>query len=460
MQRAPRVFSVLISCMACLPVANNAFADRIFPFLLSNASTPQQIKTSENSDQSQLPRDDIRQFVTAIAVIHHYYIQKTENNKLFDNAIRGMVNGLDPHSLFLDASELQELDTTVSGRFVGIGIELTLDNGLLKVISPLEDSPATKAGIQPEDVILKIDGTLVRNMDLNDAVKKIKGEKGTKVILTLVRKGKDKPFDVLVTRDEVKLISVKSKLLDNNYGYVRITFFQGPVEKQMRIAIEKLQTQAHNKLSGLVLDLRNNPGGLLDISAKIADDFLDSNTLKKFDNNIVSTKGRIESANMSIKATPGDLINGIPMIVLINGGSASASEIVAGALQDYKRAVIMGTRSFGKGSVQTVLPISNTSAIKLTTALYYTPAGQVIQARGIIPDVTVPKLSVEDLDTDKFIVDEADFENHLLNEKGIQLTRDEMLKRKVMLQSQLKLAKEDYQLYEALMMLEGLSATK
>jgi len=426
----------------------------IVPHVMSEKKVNQNLPTEQ-----RLPREDIQRFVTAIAIIHRYYIKDVSNKELFDSAIRGMAASLDPHSSYLDANALKELTTTVSGEFVGIGIELTLQEGMLKVISPLEDSPAQKAGIKPDDYIIKVDKTLIRNISLDEAVKLIKGKPGTTVTLTVLRKGVDKPLQFTVVRDTIKLVAVKSELYDGGLGYIHITFFQGPVEKQLRNAIASLKAKAPNgKLRGLVLDLRNNPGGLLDVSAKVAEDFLESSQLTKYNKNIVYTKGRIPGADISIKATGNDLIQGVPMVLLINGGSASASEIVAGALQDYQRAIIMGTRSFGKGSVQTVLPLSQDSAIKLTTALYYTPAGRVIQAQGIIPDVTVPPLAVKDLDSRSFIIDEGDFQNHLNG--ATPKTKEELEARKKAIEAQLKVAKKDYQLYEALMMLEGLNAAK
>lgn len=411
-----------------------------------------------NRQNQQLPREDIQRFVTAIALIHRYYIKKVNNSKLFDNAISGMVDSLDPHSTYLDANELKELKTTVSGQFVGVGIELTVTKaGLLKVISPLDGSPAKKAGIKANDIIIKIDKKLVRNMSLTDAVKNIKGKKGTQVTLTVVRKNVSKPLVFKLTRQTISLVSVKSKTLENGYGYVRITFFQGPLEKQLRAAIEKLKQQSGGKLKGFVLDLRNNPGGLLDVSAEVADTFLNSDKINKYRDYIVYTKGRIPGSDMHIKMTPGDMIPNTPMIVLINGGSASASEIVAGALQDYKRAIIMGTRSFGKGSVQTVLPLGKDSAIKLTTALYYTPAGREIQAKGIVPDVTVPELMVRSTENGFIAIDESDFQNHLANDDDTK-NKAAVMKLKTAMKSELQLAKEDYQLYEALMMLKGLNA--
>ena len=407
-----------------------------------------------------LERADIQKFVTAIAIIHHYYITDVKSNSLFDNAINGMVSSLDPHSTYLTPKELKELKTTVSGEFVGIGIELTLKDGLLKVISPLDGSPAKAAGIMSNDIIIKVDGKLIRDISLTEAVQRIKGKKGTSVKLTVLRKGTEKPLVLSITRDTIKLISVRHKLLENSYGYARITFFQGPVEKQLRAAIKELQKKAGGKLKGFILDLRNNPGGLLNVSTDVANDFLDSKKMThKYHDYIVYTKGRIPGANMHIKATPKDLTNNTPMVILINSGSASASEIVAGALQDYKRATIVGTRSFGKGSVQTVLPIGTDSALKLTTALYYTPAGQIIQARGIIPDVTIPELSIKKPGKiAALLFDEAGFENHILSGQDKTALNTLLKKRKNALDVQLKLAQKDYQLYEALMILKGISA--
>ncbi len=411
-------------------------------------------------ETKKLPRQDIQRFVTAIAVIHHYYIKKVTNQRLFNQAIQGMVSSLDPHSMYLDPASLKELKTTVSGKFVGVGIELTVKNGLLKVISPLEGSPAQKAGVKANDIIMKIDDTFVRKISLNEAVKRIKGKKGTTVILTVIRKGDEKPITIPITRNVIKLVSVKEKMLQKGYGYVRITFFQGPVAAQLHRALEHLKEESDGKLSGLILDLRSNPGGLLDVSGDVANEFLNSKKLHgKYNDYIVYTKGRIPGSDIHIKATPGDFIEGTPMVVMINGGSASASEIVAGALQDYKRAVIVGTRSFGKGSVQTVLPIGKDSAIKLTTALYYTPAGRVIQAKGIIPDITVPQLTVKTPKGNMFSADESDFKNHLLNGKKTEAQKEKVQQRKEMLASQMKLAKDDYQLYEAFLILKSLSAT-
>lgn len=426
------------------------------PVLASNNTSKVQIR-----NRNDLPRNQIKRFVTAIAIIKRYYIKNTGYNKLFGNAIRGMVSRLDPHSSFLDKQDLKDLRTTVSGQFVGIGVELTTQNGVLKVISPLEDTPAERAGIKANDFIIKVNGKLVKNMTLREAVRHIKGKKGTKVRLTILRSNMKKPLILSITRDTVKLVTVKKKLLENGYGYVRVTFFQGPVARELTRAIEQLKTKAGGRLKGFILDLRNNPGGLLDVSGKVTDLFLNSKGIKKYHDYIVYTKGRIPGSDITLKATPGDIIRGVPMVVLINGGTASASEIVAGALQDYKRAIIMGTRSFGKGSVQTVLPISQNSAIKLTTALYYTPAGRIIQAEGIEPNVIVPNLKVGQKDiTGLLDFDEADYQNHLNNKKDKKAFRNRLKELKQQQINELKLAQKDYQLYEALVMLKGMHAMK
>lgn len=407
----------------------------------------------------QLPANQVKRFVRAIAVIKHYYIKDISDKKLFSNAIKGMVSNLDPHSSFLNENDLRELQTAVSGKFVGIGVELTTEGGALKVISPLQGTPAQHAGIKANDLIIKVDGKLVQNMTLREAVNHIKGPRGTKVTLTILRKGEQKPLNITIVRNVIKLVTVKSKMLENGYGYVSIAFFQGPVDRALRNAVSTLIKKSNEKMKGLVLDLRNNPGGLLDASAKVADTFLDSNRLKKYNDVIVYTKGRIKGSEIKLRATPGDMIAGVPMILMINGGSASASEIVAGALQDYKRAVVIGTRSFGKGSVQTVLPIGNNSAIKLTTALYYTPSGRVIQAEGILPDVAIPDLTVSEKNIKGLLdIDESNYRNHLTNKNKSNIAKLKALKK--LRKKELALAKEDYQLYEALMILKGMHTVK
>ncbi|PHQ81497.1 MAG: peptidase S41 [Coxiella sp. (in: Bacteria)] len=406
-----------------------------------------------------IPRQEIQQFVTSIAVIKHYYIKDVPDKKLFAYAIKGMLSNLDPHSAYLDATALKNLQAAVSGKFVGVGIELTIKDGILKVITPLEGTPAFKAGIKPNDLIIKVGDKLVQNMTLQEAINNIKGKRGTNVKLTIVRIGSDKPIVKTVKRDIIKVVMVKNKMLEKGFGYIRIAMFQGPVTANLHKAINKLEKDSGGRLKGLILDLRNNPGGLLQASAGVADTFLNANKLnKKYHGLLVYTKGRIKGSDVKFKAHPGDMIDGTPLVVLINGGSASASEIVAGALQDYKRAIIMGTRSFGKGSVQTVIPINKTTAIKITTALYYTPNGSVIQARGIIPDVSVPALEVSDKNLKNLIkIDESDYQNHLVNGEA-KLETAKLKKLKERRKKELTLAKDDYQMYEALMMLKGMNA--
>jgi carboxyl-terminal processing protease len=410
---------------------------------------------------TRIPRQEIQQFVTAIAVIKHYYIKPVSDDKLFSYAIRGMMSHLDPHSAYLDKNEIKSLESTVSGRFVGIGIELTIKDGVLRVITPLEGSPAAKAGIKPNDLIIKVNNKLIQNLSLQQAINEIKGKRGTTVQLTIVRKGSTKPLIIDVKRDVIKVKMIKRKLYENHYGYIRLAVFQGPVVKNLHNAINQLKKESNGHLKGIILDLRNNPGGLLEASAGVADTFLDAKSItKKYNDKIVYTQGRIKGSDMTFKAHDGDMLNGAPIIVLINSGSASASEIVSGALQDYRRAIVMGTRSFGKGSVQTVVPISKQSAVKITTALYHLPSGQAIQARGVIPNVIVPTLEVSDKKLKNMLsIDESDFKNHLHNGEA-KAEQAHLEKLKQTRQDELKLAKKDYQLYEALMMLKGVSALK
>ena len=404
----------------------------------------------------ELPREQVQRFVDAIAIIKHYYITNPEDKTLFDNAIKGMVENLDPHSSWLDADDLKELETAVSGEFVGVGVELTTQDGVLKVVSPIEGSPSDRAGLKPGDIIIKIDNKIVQNMSLREAVNRIKGKKGTKVTLTILRKGSDKPINLTITRETIKLVTLRKKMLDDHYGYIRLSFFQGPVDNDLVKAIKELQS--NYQLRGLILDLRNNPGGLLDVSAKVADTFLDSDKTQQYHNLIVYTKGRIAGSDMEIKTTGHDLTQGLPLVVLINNGSASASEIVAGALQDYHRAIIMGTVSFGKGSVQTVLPLDD-GAIKLTTALYHTPSGRIIQAKGIQPDVIVPALQVNEKNLSGILdIDEEDYRNHLRNDDDSDAhVQDQLQKYQKERNAEMALAKEDYQLFSAYTMLKGVS---
>lgn len=406
-----------------------------------------------------VPLKDIQRFSTVIMQIKRYYIDKIDDDALFENAMKGMVSSLDPHSSYLDEEDIKDLQTVTTGKFGGIGVEIVPESGYIKVISPLDDTPAYKAGIKPGDLIIRIDNKLIKEMTMREAINLIRGKNGSHVALTILRKGEKKPLKILVKRDVIKVQTIKTKLLAKGYGYIRIAFFQTLAKQEVENAIKSLEKQSGGQLKGLVLDLRNNPGGLLDAAIDVADSFLDLDQLKNHNGLIVYTKGRIPRADVRAKATPGDLIHEVPMVVLINEGSASASEIVAGALQDYKRAIIMGTRSFGKGSVQTVFPIDNSTALKLTTALYYTPSGRSIQAMGIVPDVLVSNLAVTKTDSDDILIDpinENDLSGHLKNGNGKSFSENLEEKTK----SEYTLAQSDFQLYQALMMLEGINASQ
>ena len=411
------------------------------------------------SDMLAVPVKDIQRFAAVIAEIKRYYIEPVEDKVLFDNAIRGMLTSLDPHSDYLDADSLRDLQSVTSGEFSGIGVEIMPEGGFIKVISPLDGSPAEKAGIKAGDLIVRVENRLVKDMTVREVLNAIRGPTGSKVNLTVIRKGDKKPLKFEVTRNVVKIETTKSKLLEKGYGYVRIAFFQGPAKDQLVKAVAQLQKDSGGQLDGLVLDLRNNPGGLLDSAIEVADQFLDATELKE-NKLIVYTKGRIPGSDMKAKATPGDILKGVPVVVLINEGSASASEIVAGALQDHNRAIILGTKSFGKGSVQTVIPIDDENGIKLTTALYYTPSGRSIQADGIRPDVMVADLKIPHTEGDTIVFDpilEQDLAGHLENNKK-QGAKDTTIKADAKIEE--GLAHKDFQLYQSLMLLKGLHATR
>ncbi len=347
---------------------------------------------------SPLPIEELRSFTDVFARIKSDYVEPVEDKKLITYAINGMLSGLDPHSAYLDEEDFKELQVGTQGEFGGLGIEVGMEDGFVKVVSPIEDTPAYRAGIKSGDLIVKLDDTPVKGMPLDDAVKRMRGKPGSQITLTIVRKGVDKPVVVTLTRAVIKIRSVKFQLLDPGYGYVRITQFQEHTGELLVEALQKLYKDNKVPLKGLILDLRNDPGGLLNGAVAVTAAFVKPDSL------VVYTEGRSEDAKMRLTAsrehylrpmqadylkTLPDGAKGVPMVVLVNGGSASASEIVAGALQDHKRAVIMGTQTFGKGSVQTILPVGKDTAIKLTTARYYTPSGRSIQAKGIVPDIVV-----------------------------------------------------------------------
>jgi len=335
------------------------------------------------------------------------YVDKPDDNKLIESAINGMLAGLDPHSSYMDSKSFRAMQTQVSGRFGGLGMEVNMEDGLVKVVAPIDDTPAHRAGIMANDMITHVDDEPVLGLTLNQAVEKMRGPANTKVKLRIMRKGADAPIEMSLTRDVIQVRAVRSNLNGEDIGYIRITQFTGQTTTGLRRAFSDLDNQAGNKLKGYVLDLRNNPGGLLDQSISVSDAFLEKGE-------IVSTRGRNAEETQRFNVRAGDLTKGKPVIVLINGGSASASEIVAGALQDHKRATIIGTRSFGKGSVQTIIPLgSGNGALRLTTARYYTPSGRSIQAKGIVPDIEVLQDVPEELKARIATRGEASLRGHL-----------------------------------------------
>ncbi len=405
-------------------------------------------KTDAAVDSEALPFEDLRTFTEIFGRIKRDYVEPVSDKKLLEDAIRGMLTGLDPHSAYLVSEEYQELKEGTTGQFGGLGIEVTMENGFIKVVSPIDDTPAQRAGIKTGDLIIRLDDQPVKGMSLADAVKTMRGEPGSKIELTVVREGADAPLKMTLIRAVIKVQSVKNRILEKNYGYVRISSFQSGTGESLKEGLANLKKENGGRLKGLVLDLRNNPGGVLNAAVDVSDAFLKSGL-------IVYTEGRIENSEMRFNASPDDLIDGAPMVVLINAGSASASEIVAGALQDQKRAVIMGEKSFGKGSVQTILPTSNGAAVKLTTARYYTPSGRSIQAEGIEPDIALANVKLESLDKIDFNpVKEADLSHHLQNGNG-----DKAAKQAEGEGDKTKQAEEykDYPLYQALTLLKGIS---
>lgn len=426
------------------------------PVSLSSVAYAIPLAPTENKDTRGIPMEDVQRFSNAIAQIKQYYVNPVSDKELFDNAIRGMLAGLDPHSNYLNEEEFLDLQTSTSGEFGGLGIEVTMEDGLIKVISPLIGAPAMKAGIQAGDYIAKVDSHAVQGIDLRQAVGLMRGKIGEPVTLTVLRKGEKQPLSFKLVRENIQIKSVDMKLLDNNYGYIRLAQFQALTSQDMLIGIDKLKKESGGQLKGLVLDLRNNPGGLLDSAIQVADAFIDKKPTDK-EQLIVYTEGRLPGSRFTAVANPGDVLHNAPMVVLINSGSASASEIVAGALKDHKRAVILGKPSFGKGSVQTVLPLDNKSGIKLTTALYYTPAGISIQAQGIKPDINIDALSMPKTSEKNPIANfsEADLHGHLQN--GTKISSASKAKIKA---DEKALLYDDYQLYAALTILKSLALAK
>lgn len=398
-----------------------------------------------------IPLEDIRTLSEVFGKIKENYVEKIDDKTLLTNAIRGMLSGLDPHSSFLDLEEFKELTVGTRGEFGGLGIVVGMENGFVKVISPIDDTPAQRAGIKSGDLIIRLDKKPVKGMELDEAVKLMRGKPGEPIDLLVSREGVDKPFTVTVVRDKIRVKSIKHRVLEPGYGYVRITQFQERTGEDLIKALDDLKKKNKKKgLNGLVLDLRNNPGGLLDAAVAVSDAFLTEGI-------IVSVRGRHLDNQHSFQATPIDHTNGVPLVVLVNGGSASASEIVAGALQDHKRAVIMGTQTFGKGSVQSIVKLGNNTALKMTTARYYTPNDRTIQAKGITPDIKISHVEVAVKKGGNQYIKEADLKGHLMNDKNPDVEKKKKSSKKKKADKKEKLlVSKDYPLYEALNLLKGL----
>jgi len=417
---------------------------------LTVAHTVLATEEQERASAQELPLEQLQTFTDVYSRIKEHYVESVDDKQLLEFAIRGMLNGLDPHSAYLNADEFKELKIGTEGEFGGLGIEVTMEDGFVKVVAPIDGTPAKRAGMKAGDLIVRLDDKPVKGMSLNDAVQIMRGEPGSSIQLTVVREGRDKPFQVKITRAVIEVQSVDSRMLDKDYGYLRISHFQTNTQQSVDEALRKLADESGDGLDGLVLDLRNNPGGVLSAAVSVSDTFLK-------DGLVVYTEGRIPNSRLSYSARPGDAIDGAPLVVLVNEGSASASEIVAGALQDHKRAVVIGHKTFGKGSVQTIQDLSNGGALKLTTARYYTPDGRSIQAQGIEPDIHTGTFKLTEVGEDGVgPLTEANLSQHLANPNGEDNGTDSADAGS----ESSGLAANDYELYVALNLLKGLNIFK
>jgi carboxyl-terminal processing protease len=421
-------------------------------------------KVAQDDPTNGLPLAELRAFAEVFERIGKDYVESVDDKALLENAIDGMLSNLDPHSAYLKADSFKDIEESTKGEFGGVGMEVGMEDGFVKVVAPIDDTPAARAGVKPGDLVVRIDDAPVKGLTLQQAVEKLRGKAGTDVQLTIMRKNEDKPIIVKLTRAVIKVNSVKQRLLSADYGYVRISQFQVRTGPQMLEAIEKLNKENTRPLKGLVLDLRNNPGGVLNAAVEVSDAFLEKGL-------IVYTEGRVKDAEMRFSATKGDAMSGASVVVLINEGSASASEIVAGALQDNQRALVVGRTSFGKGSVQSIIPLNNGAAIKLTTARYFTPGGRSIQAKGIEPDITIEQVKVELAEKaggDR--VKEADLSRHLSNPKDAKSgavdkptkdSKDNKAEEGAAEEkkSSLPSVTQDYELYEALNLLKAMAVS-
>ena len=425
---------------------------RAFTFLLlalplaAVAAKPPTPRTAAPAAASNLPWEDVRLLANVMQLVKDEYVEPVDDKTLIHGAIRGLLGNLDPHSDFLEKSEFNDMQDLTSGEFNGIGIDIGVQDDAIVVISPIDGSPAARAGVKAGDEILEVNGTSLDGLSLDQASDLMRGKSGTSVTLTLLPEGSDKPVTMKLTREEVHVASARGELLEHGYGYIRISDFGDDTADGVKASMRALLKKNGGPLAGLVLDLRDNPGGLLDAAVDVSDDFLDSGL-------IVSARGRAPDANFQRRATSGDLLGGAPLVVLVNQGTASAAEIVAGALQDNHRALILGVQTFGKGSVQTVIPLAQGDAIKLTTALYYTPSGRSIQALGIAPDVVVDELQLAGASPDDggAPLKEANLSRHLANAAPATATGGTATR------AADSLAAHDFQLYQALNMLKGLS---
>jgi carboxyl-terminal processing protease len=399
-----------------------------------------------------LPMQELRAFAEIFGRIKENYVEPVEDKVLLEHAIRGMLAGLDPHSSYLNEEEFSELQEGTSGEFGGLGIEVGQEDGFIKVISPIDDTPAQRAGVKAGDLIVRLDEKPVKGMSLEEAVNLMRGKPGSEVVLTIAREGLEKPLRITIVRDVIKVASVKGRFLEEGFAYIRLSHFQSRTTEDMLKKISQLKGESKAGIKGLVLDLRNNPGGILNGAVAISDAFLT-------DGIVVYTQGRTEDSRLDFNAAPDDVLEGAPMVVLVNGGSASASEIVAGALQDHKRAIIMGSQTFGKGSVQTIIPVTKTAAVKLTTARYFTPSGRSIQGEGIKPDIELSDAQLTRKEVDEATrIKESDLAGHLENGNGKQEKTDKSQDKKPSIEVAKKSAiEDDYQLNEALNLLKGLS---
>ncbi|WP_291945676.1 S41 family peptidase [Marinobacter sp.] len=444
LQALPLRSAILAACLVTIPglaFAQDSSSEETRD--LEGIQNGERVEITLPDPEKQLPLDDLRKFTEVFSRIKAAYVEEVDDSQLLESAIKGMLSDLDPHSTYLAPKDYEKLEESTSGEFGGLGIEVGMENGFIKVIAPIDDTPAELAGVQAGDLIIKLDEKPVKGMSLEEAIQLMRGKPGTILTLTIMRDGGSTPVEIDVERAVIKVTSVKSRMIENGYGYVRLTQFQAETGGQFTKALNKLKEDHGGVLDGLVLDLRNNPGGVLQAAVATADALLDEGL-------IVYTEGRIQSSRLRFSAKDGDVMAGTPIVVLINGGSASASEILAGALQDHKRAVIMGTQSFGKGSVQTVIPLDETHAIKMTTARYYTPDGRSIQATGIKPDIEVKPAELKELDSRPFFT-EADLSGHLIGQD--EEAEGNLSKPENQVGS---IADRDYQLRSALNLLKGL----